>query len=50
MAWSFFVHMRSGRFSHEAVEDPDDAGEPFSNSPADESSGYSTYQYNQPKF
>ena len=31
-----FVHMRPGRFSHEDVEDTDDAGEGFSNSLADD--------------
>ena len=31
-----FVHMRPGKFSHENVEDTDDAGENFSNSLADD--------------
>ena len=39
-----FVHMRPGRFSHEAVEDPDDAGESFSNSLADGSTN-SEYKF-----
>ena len=39
-----FVHMRSGRLSHEAVEDPDDAGEHFSNSLADDSTN-SEYKF-----
>ena len=39
-----FVHMRPGRFSHEDVEDPDDAGESFSNSLADDSTN-SEYKF-----